>query len=57
MRRIDIGIDDDLIAAATDEFEVRTEREAVDLALRRAVGPPQPGVPPQPPRCGPGRGP
>lgn len=40
MSRTNIEVDDDLVIAAMDTFDVRTEREAVDLALRRAVGTP-----------------
>lgn len=40
MSRTNIDIDDDLVAAAMDKFAVGTKREAVDLALRRAVGTP-----------------
>lgn len=39
MSRTNIDIDDELIAAAMRKFHVRTKREAVDLALRRSVGP------------------
>ncbi|WP_275041555.1 type II toxin-antitoxin system VapB family antitoxin [Nocardiopsis chromatogenes] len=35
-----IEIDDDLVTAAMDAFNVRTGREAVDIALRRALGTP-----------------
>lgn len=34
-----IEIDDDLIATAMQKYELRTEQEAIDLALRRLVGP------------------
>lgn len=40
MSRTNIEIDDDLVTAAMDKFDVRTKREAVDIALRRAVGTP-----------------
>ncbi len=39
MGRFTIEIDDGLIAAVMDGFGARTAQEAVDLALRRAVGP------------------
>lgn len=40
MSRTNIDIDDELIAAAMEKFNVRTKREAVDIALRRSVGTP-----------------
>lgn len=39
MGRTNIEIDDELIAAAMRRFDVNTKREAVDMALRQAVGP------------------
>lgn len=39
MSRTNIDIDDELIAAAMRRYGLRTKREAVDLALRRLVGP------------------
>ena len=39
MSRTNIEIDDDLVEAAMRKYGVRTKREAVDLALRRLVGP------------------
>ncbi len=41
MSRIDIDIDDELIAEAMRKFGLETMEEAVDLALRRLVGPRQ----------------
>jgi Arc/MetJ family transcription regulator len=41
MSRIDIDIDDELIAEAMRRFGLKTKEEAVDLALRRLVGPRQ----------------
>lgn len=38
--RTNIDIDDELIARVMRRFDVTTKREAVDLALRRAVGDP-----------------
>jgi Arc/MetJ family transcription regulator len=38
--RTNIEIDDDLIAEAMKRYNLRTKREAVDLALRRLVDPP-----------------
>ena len=40
MSRTNIDIDDELVSSATEHFQVRTKREAVDIALRRAVGAP-----------------
>ena len=40
MSRTNIDIDDELIAHAMEHFQVRTKREAIDIALRRAVGSP-----------------
>jgi len=39
MTRTNIDIDDDLVASVMRRYGVRTKKEAVDLALRRAVGP------------------
>jgi Arc/MetJ family transcription regulator len=39
MARTNIDIDQDLVAEAMRRFGLRTKREAVDLALRRLVGP------------------
>jgi Arc/MetJ family transcription regulator len=39
MARTNIDIDEDLVAEAMRRFGLRTKREAVDLALRRLVGP------------------
>jgi len=39
MGRTNIDIDDELIAAAMRKYGLSTKREAVDLALRRLVGP------------------
>jgi Arc/MetJ family transcription regulator len=39
MARTNIDIDDELIAEAMRKYNLRTKREAVDLALRRLVGP------------------
>jgi Arc/MetJ family transcription regulator len=38
--RTNIEIDDDLIGRAMSRYDLRTKREAVDLALRRLVGEP-----------------
>ncbi|HEY9391535.1 MAG TPA: type II toxin-antitoxin system VapB family antitoxin [Mycobacteriales bacterium] len=40
MARTNIDIDDDLVRTAMRRYGLRTKREAVDLALRRLVGPP-----------------
>ncbi len=40
MSRTNIDIDDDLVAEVMRRHGLRTKREAVDLALRRLVGPP-----------------
>ncbi|MGH3328127.1 MAG: type II toxin-antitoxin system VapB family antitoxin [Streptomycetales bacterium] len=40
MSRTNIEIDDELIGEAMQRFGLRTKKEAVDLALRRLVGPP-----------------
>lgn len=37
--RTNIDIDDGLVAEAMRRYGLRTKREAVDLALRRLVGP------------------
>jgi Arc/MetJ family transcription regulator len=39
MSRTNIDIDDELIAEAMRKYGLRTKKEAVDLALRRLVGP------------------
>jgi Arc/MetJ family transcription regulator len=39
MSRTNIDIDDDLVAEAMRKYGLRTKKEAVDLALRRLVGP------------------
>lgn len=39
MTRTNIDIDDELIAEAMRKFGVQTKKDAVDLALRRLVGP------------------
>jgi Arc/MetJ family transcription regulator len=39
MARTNIDIDDRLVAEAMRKYGLRTKREAVDLALRRLVGP------------------
>lgn len=39
MGRTNIDIDDELVAEAMRRYGLRTKREAVDLALRRLVGP------------------
>ncbi|PFG21200.1 type II toxin-antitoxin system VapB family antitoxin [Serinibacter salmoneus] len=39
MGRTNIELDDDLVAEVMRRHGVRTKREAVDLALRRLVGP------------------
>jgi len=39
MARTNIDIDDELIAEAMRKYGLRTKKEAVDLALRRLVGP------------------
>lgn len=39
MTRTNIDIDDDLVAEVMRRYAVATKREAVDLALRRLVGP------------------
>ena len=40
MTRTNIDIDDDLVAEAIRRYGLKTKKEAVDLALRRLVGPP-----------------
>ncbi|WP_116245534.1 type II toxin-antitoxin system VapB family antitoxin [Nocardiopsis sp. FIRDI 009] len=40
MSRTNIDIDDELIASVMERFQVRTKREAVDIALRRTAGTP-----------------
>ncbi|MGC5629115.1 type II toxin-antitoxin system VapB family antitoxin [Georgenia sp. Z1344] len=39
MARTNIDLDDDLVTEVMQRYGVRTKREAVDLALRRLVGP------------------
>ncbi|MGC5616466.1 type II toxin-antitoxin system VapB family antitoxin [Georgenia sp. Z1491] len=39
MARTTFDLDDDLIAEVMRRYDVRTKSEAVDLALRRLVGP------------------
>jgi Arc/MetJ family transcription regulator len=39
MGRTNIEIDDELVAEAMRRYNLKTKREAVDLALRRLVGP------------------
>ncbi len=39
MARTNIHIDDELVAEAMRRYGLRTKKEAVDLALRRLVGP------------------
>lgn len=39
MSRTNIDIDDELVAEVMRRYGLRTKREAVDLALRRLVGP------------------
>ena len=39
MGRTNIELDDELVSEAMRRFGLRTKREAVDLALRRLVGP------------------
>jgi len=38
MTRTNIGADDELVSRAMDRYNLRTKREAVDLALRQLVG-------------------
>jgi Arc/MetJ family transcription regulator len=40
MTRTNIDIDDELVAEAIRRYGLKTKKEAVDLALRRLVGPP-----------------
>lgn len=40
MARTNIDLDDRLVAIAMQRYNLRTKREAVDLALRRLVGEP-----------------
>jgi Arc/MetJ family transcription regulator len=40
MSRTNIDIDDDLVAEVVRRFGLSTKKAAVDLALRRLVGPP-----------------
>ncbi|MBP2369234.1 type II toxin-antitoxin system VapB family antitoxin [Pseudonocardia parietis] len=39
MARTNIDLDDDLVTEVMRRYSLRTKREAVDLALRRLVGP------------------
>ena len=39
MARTNIDIDDELVATVMRRYRLRTKKEAVDLALRRLVGP------------------
>jgi Arc/MetJ family transcription regulator len=39
MSRTNIDLDDELVAEAMRRYHLNTKREAVDLALRRLVGP------------------
>ena len=39
MSRTNIDIDDELVAEAMRKYRLKTKKEAVDLALRRLVGP------------------
>jgi Arc/MetJ family transcription regulator len=39
MARTNIDIDDDLVAEVMKRYDLKTKREAVDLALRRLIGP------------------
>jgi Arc/MetJ family transcription regulator len=39
MTRTNIDLDDRLVAKAMQRYGLRTKKEAVDLALRRLVGP------------------
>jgi Arc/MetJ family transcription regulator len=40
MARTNIDIDDELVAEAMRRYGLSTKKQAVDLALRRLVGPP-----------------
>jgi len=39
MSRTNIDLDDELVAEVMRRYNLKTKREAVDLALRRLVGP------------------
>lgn len=39
MTRTNIDIDDELVARVMKKYGLKTKREAVDLALRKAAGP------------------
>ncbi|ASO22395.1 Arc/MetJ family transcription regulator [Actinoalloteichus hoggarensis] len=39
MSRTNIDLDDELVSEAMRRYDLTTKREAVDLALRRLVGP------------------
>jgi Arc/MetJ family transcription regulator len=39
MTRTNIDVDDELVAEVMRKFGLKTKKEAVDLALRRLVGP------------------
>ncbi len=39
MARTNIDLDDDLVIAVMERYHLRTKREAVNFALRRAAGP------------------
>jgi Arc/MetJ family transcription regulator len=43
MTRTNVDIDDALVAEAMQRFGLRSKKDAVDLALRRLVGPPLSG--------------
>lgn len=43
MSRTNIDIDDELVARAMKKFRLPTKKSAVELALRRLVGPPLTG--------------
>jgi Arc/MetJ family transcription regulator len=40
MSRTNIDLDDELVATVMERYGVKTKKDAVDLALRRLVGPP-----------------
>ncbi|MCG5216942.1 type II toxin-antitoxin system VapB family antitoxin [Streptosporangium sp. KLBMP 9127] len=40
MSRTNIDLDDELVQAAMKKYCLKTKKDAVDLALRRLVGPP-----------------
>jgi Arc/MetJ family transcription regulator len=40
MLRTNIEIDEELVTAVMERYELRTKKEAVDLALRQTVGTP-----------------